>query len=233
MIEPLVPTVPPVRATRRPPWLLIAGALVAGALWLLFRLGSEVRAGEAMALDRSLMLAMRVPGHPELPAGPAWLAGAMGDVTALGGATVLTGVVVLTIVFLALKRLWRPALLVLMASLSGSWAVSALKAGFARPRPTLIDHLVEVSNASFPSGHAANSAIIYLTLASLLFPVVREARIRVFVLAVALLLTGAIGISRVYLGVHWPSDVLAGWLFGALWALMWWWIEARLLRRRL
>ena len=232
MPDPLIAMAEDRPATRRPPWLLVAGAALAGALWLLFKLVSEIREGEAFALDRSLMLAMRVPGRPDLPAGPEWLPDAVRDVTALGSTTVLTGVIALTAIFLVLRRQLRPALLVAIATLSGSWVITVLKAMFDRPRPTLVDHLMAAAGASFPSGHAGNSAIVYLTLASLLFPVVRERRMRIYILAVALLLTGAVGISRVYLGVHWPSDVLAGWLFGSLWALMWWAIEARLLQRR-
>jgi undecaprenyl-diphosphatase len=218
-------------ATRRPPWLLIAGALVAGALWLLFKIASEAREGETLVFDRVLMLAMRAPGHPDIPAGPYWLADVMRDVTALGGVPVLTTMVVLVTIFLLLKRRWRPALLVVLATTSGSLVITLLKLWIARPRPTLVDHLTAASGMSFPSGHAGNSAIIYLTLASLLFPLVREARVRLFIVAVALLLVGAIGVSRVYLGVHWPSDVLGGWVFGSLWALLWWGIETRLLRR--
>ncbi|URW74722.1 phosphatase PAP2 family protein [Sphingomonas donggukensis] len=220
----------PVR-TRRPPWLLVAGAALAAALWALIHLASEVREGEVLSFDRTLMLAMRTPGNPAVPLGGPGLASAMRDMTALGGGPVLTMVVVLVAVFLLLKRQYRPAALVVVATASGGVAISVAKWFFARARPDLVDHMVAVASKSFPSGHAGNSAIVYLTLASLLFPVIREARLRVFVVAVALLLVGAIGVSRVYLGVHWPSDVLAGWLFGALWALGWWAVEARVLGR--
>ena len=230
MTEPLIDiAAAPVR-TRRPPWLLVAGAVIAAALWVLIKLASDVRSGGALSFDRSLMLMMRVPGHPAVPAGPPWLASAMRDMTALGGGPVLTIVVTLVATFLILKRQLRAAALVVVAVVSGSLAIGLAKWFFARARPDLVDHLVVVTSKSFPSGHAGNSAIVYLTLAGLLFPVIKEARVRVFVLVAALLLVGLIGLSRVYLGVHWPSDVLAGWLFGALWALGWWWIEARLPR---
>jgi undecaprenyl-diphosphatase len=233
MTEPLIPITSAEKpATRRPPWLLVIGAAIAGALWLLLYIASDVRRGELLSFDRALMLAMRVPGQPAVPAGPPWLPEMMRDVTALGGVTVLTGVILLTLVFLLLKRLYRPAALVLIATISGSWAIAAIKVAFARPRPTLTQHLMDAAGASFPSGHSGNSAIVYFTLASLIFPVIRETRIRLFMIITALLLVGAIGVSRVYLGVHWPSDVLAGWTFGALWALMWWAIEAKLLARR-
>ncbi len=228
----LIETAPDRAPSRRPPWLLVIGAGVVAALWLLVRLAFDVRAGEAIGFDRTIMLAMRVPGQAAVPAGPAWLPGTMRDMTALGGGPVLTIVVTLVSAFLILKRQWRAASLVVVAVVSGSLAIAGLKWFFARARPDLVDHLVTVTSKSFPSGHAGNSAIVYLTLAGLVFPVIREARVRVFVLAAALLLVATIGVSRVYLGVHWPSDVLAGWLFGALWALGWWWIEARALPRR-
>ncbi|WP_188658126.1 phosphatase PAP2 family protein [Sphingomonas metalli] len=158
--------------------------------------------------------------------GPAWLRGAAIDVTALGGGTVLTLVVLLVAGFLLTQRLWLTALLLVLASWTGGRVVALVKDQVARARPELVDHLVPVSSASFPSGHAASSAIVYLTLAALAAQVVRGRAIRRYLFAAAVLLTGMIGTSRVYLGVHWPSDVLAGWCFGTLWALGWWWIAA-------
>jgi undecaprenyl-diphosphatase len=216
-------------ASRRIPWPVAAAASLAALLLLILWLGHELAEGDGANIDRAIMLAMRVPGHPEIPAGPAWLPSAMRDVTALGSATVLTFAVATTAVFLALHKRMRSVALVLAATILGSVTITIIKALVSRARPELIDRLmVEVSH-SFPSGHAANSAIVYLTLATLLFPVLSDRRMRAFVLGVALLLTGAIGISRVYLGVHWPSDVAAGWVFGGGWAMLWWWIELRLL----
>lgn len=232
MSAPLVDIAETAPRTRRPPWLIVAGAAIIAALWLLIALASEVREGEVIGFDRALMLAMRLPGQPGVPAGPAWLPSAMRDFTALGGGPVLTLVVLMAVTFLALKRQWRTAAIVAVATSTGGLAIAGLKEFFARARPDLIDHLgVTVSSASFPSGHAGNSAIVYLTLATLLFPVITEARQRIFVTLVALAATGLVGVSRVYLGVHWPTDVLAGWLFGALWAIGWWVIDSRLLPR--
>lgn len=175
---------------------------------------------------------MRDSTDPLVPAGPGWLKQFMLDMTALGGGTVLTLVVIVTAGFLLLKRLWLTAGLVVAATLTGSWAVSIAKTLVARPRPALIDHLVQVSSASFPSGHSANSAIVYLTLATLLTQIVEGRALRRYMIAVAVLLVAAIGCSRVYLGVHWPSDVLAGWSFGILWAIAWWAIGAWIRLRR-
>ena len=109
-----------------------------------------------------------------------------------------------------------------MATISGAVLSSLLKLGFDRPRPDLVPHLTHVYSASFPSGHAMVSAVVYLTLGTLLTRIVSGIWLKIFVMAVAVLLTGLIGLSRLYLGVHWPSDVLAGWAAGAAWALVWW-----------
>src|SRR3546814_9734550 len=151
-----------------------------------------------------------------------WLEGLMIDITTRGGGTTLTLVVVLTAGCLAMRRLWLTAGLVVAATALGSLAVDLAKQLVARPRPQVIDHLVEVSSMSFPSGHSANSAIVYLTIATLLAQVVDTRGARNFILVAAGLLVGAIGCSRVYLGVPWPTDLLAGWRFGTFWALGWW-----------
>ncbi|RYY26032.1 MAG: phosphatase PAP2 family protein [Sphingomonadales bacterium] len=229
MDEPTIITGPERSVSSRIPWPILAASACAALLLLILWLGHELVEGDGASLDRAIMLAMRVPGQSDTPIGPSWLPSAMRDVTALGSATVLTFVVAATAIFLALKQRMRSVALVLTATILGSLVVTVIKALVSRARPDLIDRLmVEVSH-SFPSGHAANSAIVYLTLATLLFPVMPDRRMRGFVLGVALLLTGAIGISRVYIGVHWPSDVVAGWVFGGSWAMLWWWIELRLL----
>jgi len=212
----------------QPRWLLWASVAIAAGVLLLVIVGAAIDRGHQFRIDRALLLALRQPGQPGTPIGPAWLEAAMIDVTALGGVTVLPLVVTVTVIALAIERRWLTMWLVLGATISGSVAVDIAKALVGRPRPDLVDHLVKVSSLSFPSGHSANSAIVYLTLATLLTQIIRRAALRRFVLAVAILLVVAIGCSRVYLGVHWPSDVLAGWSFGALWALAWWAIGARL-----
>lgn len=149
------------------------------------------------------------------------------DLTALGGGVVLTLAVALAAGLLLVQRLWLTAALVVAASWSGGRVVALVKHLVSRARPDIVDRLVPVSQASFPSGHAANSAVIYLTLAALGSQVVPDRAGRRFLIVAAVLLVGAIGVSRVYLGVHWASDVMAGWSFGTLWALAWWWAGAR------
>lgn len=224
-----LPEAPP--TSRRLPWPILAAAGFALFLLALIWFGHELVEGDGAAIDRAIMLAMRVPGHPLEPAGPAWLPSAVRDVTALGSSTVLTFIVVVAAIFLGLAGRLRTALLVVSASFLGSVMVETIRAFIARPRPLLTGQLMEVNSPSFPSGHAAISAIVYLTLATLLFPVLPDRRIRAFVLIVAMVLTISVGVSRLYLGVHWPSDVLAGWAFGGVWAMLWWRIELELLSR--
>ena len=202
-------------AGRRLPAPLVGAAVGAVALAVLIGAGLLIDRWP-FAFDRSIVLGLRAWG------GPPWLRFAAIDVTALGGVTVLTLVVLAVTALLLAQRLWLTALTTLTACWSVSWMVELAKWEVARPRPTIVSHLVEVEHASFPSGHAAGSAAIYLTLAALASQVMPDRRARRTLLVMAMLLVGMIGCSRVYLGVHWPSDVLAGWSFGTVWALAWW-----------
>ena len=202
-------------AGRRLPAPLVGAAVGAVALAVLIGAGLLIDRWP-FAFDRSIVLGLRAWG------GPPWLRFAAIDVTALGGVTVLTLVVLAVTALLLAQRLWLTALTTVTACWSVSWMVELAKWEVARPRPTIVSHLVEVEHASFPSGHAAGSAAIYLTLAALASQVMPDRRARRTLLVMAILLVGMIGCSRVYLGVHWPSDVLAGWSFGTVWALAWW-----------
>lgn len=217
---------------RHPPWLMIVAGAVALAVLILGLVGTLIDRGIQFDFDRNILLAMRHGTMHGAPIGPFWLKQAMIDVTALGGETGLVILVTIIAGFLAVQRHWLTMWLVLGGTISGSIAVAIAKALIGRARPELTDHLVQVTSASFPSGHAANSAIIYLTIASLIVQIVEERRARLYILIVAALLVTAIGCSRVYLGVHWPSDVIAGWSFGTLWALAWWALGAWLRLRR-
>jgi len=136
---------------------------------------------------------------------------------------------VMLILMLANKR--RTAVFVLLATTSGALAMALMKEAFGRPRPDLVAHGDYVTSASFPSGHAMISAVVYLTLAALVARLMPTRTLKLYVLSVALFMTFIIGLSRVYLGVHWPTDVLAGWAAGAAWALAWWgiveWFSAK------
>lgn len=205
------------RALARP---LALALLVCVGAWVFLELADAVREGEEMALDRVLLLALRNPADLSDPLGPRWFELVMTDLTALGGGTVLTVLTLATLGYLLLLRKWGTALMVACSVGGGALASQLLKLLIERPRPDLVPHGVQVLTLSFPSGHATMSASVYLTLGVLLASLQGSRRAAVYLLLVAGLLTLAIGISRVYLGVHWPSDVLAGWSLGAAWALL-------------
>jgi len=148
------------------------------------------------------------------------------DFTALGSVPVLILMVAGAAVLLLARGLWLTAIATAAAGISGGMVVTLVKHAVDRTRPELVPHWVDVHNASFPSGHAAGSAMVYMTLAALATQATRHQRLRHAIVLLAVFLVGAIGVSRVYLGVHWPSDVAAGWCFGTLWALGWWWATA-------
>jgi undecaprenyl-diphosphatase len=201
-------------------WVLVAALLIGGALMAFAELADEVADGETHAFDRAVMLAMREPNDHENPLGPAWLEMVARDVTSLGGTTVLALVTVATIGFMLLRRKWGGAIFVLVSVAGGTLISSALKAIFDRPRPDLVPHAVEVSSASFPSGHSMLAMVTYLTLGAVLAEVQTSQRVKVYILGWAVFLALIVGLSRVYLGVHWPTDVLAGWCIGSAWALL-------------
>jgi undecaprenyl-diphosphatase len=195
------------------------------------KLASEVIEGETQEFDKRLLVALRDPADPARPIGPQWLVGAALDITALGSATVLGLTVVAVAGFLVLHGQWRSGLFVTIASLGGWFLNSALKQAFQRPRPTIVPHLRDVMTMSFPSGHALISAVVYLTLGTLLMRIAKSHFAKLYCMTLAMLVTVLIGVSRVYLGVHYPTDVLAGWLIGFSWALLCWIVERALERR--
>jgi len=195
---------------------LLAGlAIIAAGLAVLLA-GAFATSHYPFGFDRAILVGLRQWG------GPHWLPKVAADITDLGSGIILALFVAIVVGFLLIQRLWLTALATTLATLTGGWAVDVIKGLVLRARPELVPHLVDVSGYSFPSGHATSSAVVYLTLAALAGQVTADRAARRYLLAVAVLLVGAIGCSRVYLGVHWPSDVLAGWSFGTLWALGWW-----------
>jgi undecaprenyl-diphosphatase len=198
--------------------ILLAFLLIALVLFLFLRLASEVAEGETFALDRSIMIALRSDNLAD-PVGPAWLELAMVQLTSLGSGAVLWLVTVLSGGYLLAARKPASAAFLFVSIAAGMALNAVLKVQFLRPRPALVTHLVQVQTTSFPSGHAMNSAIVYLTLGGLLARSQTSRAVRIYLLSVALGLTVMVGISRIYLGVHWPSDVLAGWSVGSAWAL--------------
>lgn len=202
--------------------VVTAFGIMVGGLFLFATMAEDVIEGESHPFDESILLALRQAGDPSAPIGPAWLQFAMADITALGGYAVLTLIVILSSLYLVLEHRLKTMLLLVCSIVSGTLLISLLKLGFDRPRPDLIDHLTHASSSSFPSGHAASSAMVYLTLGLLLAQAETHRRLKLFLIASAVFIAILVGCSRVYLGVHWPSDVIAGWGFGSAWAILWW-----------
>jgi len=198
--------------------LLFIGLGLCAVLFLFIRLASEVMEGDTLAFDEQILRSLRNAVDPGRPIGPTWVEGVLFDITALGSPVVL-GLVVLVITgYLLLEARYVTAAIVLATSISGEILNETLKIFFERPRPTVVPHLRDVVTASFPSGHAMESAIIYLTLGALLMRVVEGRITKIYCMAMAMLLTLLVGVSRVFLGVHYPSDVLGGWMLGFFWA---------------
>jgi undecaprenyl-diphosphatase len=211
--------------------IILTLLLVAIAIWAFAALADAVVEGEAHAFDTAVLLAMRTPTDPTDPWGPPWLETFLRDCTALGHAGVLTVMTLVVSGFLLLQGKTRVTVLVVVAVAGGMLLSTMLKRGFDRPRPDLVPYDMRSDSASFPSGHAMLAAVVYLTLGALLARVQPQRRLKIYVLGVAVLLTVLVGCSRVYLGVHWPTDVLAGWAAGAAWALGIWgtafWLQQR------
>jgi undecaprenyl-diphosphatase len=176
--------------------------------------------GHTMRSDRRILLALRRPGHASVPIGPAWLERTAIDISRLGAFPLLWIVAFGVIAFLTLARRRLEAFSVLVALAGSSVLDLALKRLFHRPRPELVPHLVRVTGTSFPSGHATVSAAVYLTSGLMLAQTESLASLRTAVVAMATVLVCLIGCTRVYLGVHWPSDVVVGWCVGSIWALL-------------
>jgi undecaprenyl-diphosphatase len=199
--------------------VLLTMVAVAGALAGFASLTDEVAEGGTGRIDRLVLLAFRVPGHPDIAIGPRWVQEAARDVTALGGFTVLTLVSLLATAMLLIHGRRRQALVFAATVAIAQAASEVLKAWIDRPRPTLVEHLDLVYSSSFPSGHAMMTPAVYLTLAGILAAGERRRSEKLLLLGGAALLTVAVGVSRIYLGVHWPTDVLGGWTLGAAIAL--------------
>lgn len=209
--------------------IIILSTLVVAGIWLFVGVAGEVVEGDTQALDEAVVLALRNTADLSDPVGPLWLEEIGRDLTALGGVAILVLLTVGVVFFLFLQGTTRAAYFVSIAVVGGVVLGTVLKAFFDRPRPELVPHLSYVYTASFPSGHSLNAAVVYLTLGVLLARLQKRRILKIYIMLFAALLTVAVGVSRVYLGVHWPTDVLAGWTAGAVWALLcWsvmWWLQ--------
>lgn len=175
---------------------------------------------EPHAFDTQILLALREDGHPDRPLGPHWLELAMRDVSSFASTTVLLLVMAAAVAYLLAVRRRAMALFVLIVLGGGQLLTSVLKLSVDRPRPELVSHLVEVLTLSFPSGHAMGAALTYGTLGVLAADIAPNRAAKACLLGLAIFVTLLVGISRIYLGVHWPSDVMAGWCAGFAWAAL-------------
>jgi undecaprenyl-diphosphatase len=208
---------------------LAALLLAAGAVWLFAELADDVLEGDTRTVDERVLLLTRALNDPSDPVGPPWLEDVVRDVSALGGVGILTILTLASAGFLALQRKRAAALYLLAAVGGGAVLASVLKLVFDRDRPPaeLMAHGQTIFTSSFPSGHSMLSAVVYLTLGALLARAQSEVHLRAYILGLAAFLALIVGLSRVYLGVHWPTDVLAGWTAGAAWALVCWALAER------
>ena len=201
----------------------VLAMIMAAASTLLFfiKVSEEVVEGETDRIDQQILTWLRSDSdmHSVFAANPSWIDDIGRDITALGSPIILGLFVLIAAFYLLLAGRWHLSLLMLLATSSGLLASVFLKQLFDRPRPAPSIHGLYVYSSSFPSGHAMLSALVYLTLGALIARLAPTSALKFYVMLIAFGLTGLVGISRVYLGVHWPTDVLAGWAAGAAWAL--------------
>lgn len=199
-------------------WVLIL--LIATLSFIL--IANEVHEGETRHFDLMILESLRQKNDFHKPVGPGWVELMMKDITALGGGTVISIITLSVLGFLLIQKNYDSAWLILGATAGGALVEFLLKEIAGRQRPDPIFHLVYVASLSFPSGHSMISMVVYLTQASLLARILQKRKLKIYIISIALILTFLIGISRIYLGVHYPTDVLAGWSIGIAWALLCW-----------
>lgn len=202
---------------------VLAAIIVLIALLIGFTaIADEVMEGGTHQMDIGILKLFRHAHDLHTPIGPVWMMVAARDLTALGSHAVLTFITVGAAIHCGIIRRFGTMLLILAASMGAAALSASFKSLFGRVRPDIVPHLVEVSTLSFPSGHAMLSASIYLSLGAIIAQNAPDRRSKIFIISTALVLTGLIGLSRIYLGVHYPSDVIAGWMAGLAWAICCW-----------
>lgn len=211
--------------------ILVAVGLLIISGYLFAEIADEVIEGEAQRYDETILEWLRNPADPLDPIGPPWLEQIARDITALGSAAVLLLVTAAVSVYLLIIRRRKMLIFFLAVVIGGGLLVYLGKALIGRPRPEFMSILTRETSASFPSGHAMLSTVVYLTIGVLLARTTAQIRLKVYYIAVALAVTLLVGFSRIYLGVHYPTDVLGGFSGGFVWALVCWiiayWLQKR------
>jgi undecaprenyl-diphosphatase len=200
--------------------LLIWFAL-ASALWCFFALGDEMAEGDTSAFDYGLINLLRSSGPGGEAIGPAWFNNSMRDVTALGSVTFLALMTLVVVLALLSHRKRREAVILAGTAIGAQTSIEILKFFYDRPRPAFLPHIQAITK-SFPSGHTTESTAIFLTIATVIASLEARHHAKTLAYGVATFIIVAVGFSRVYLGMHWPTDVLGGWVLGAAWALAAW-----------
>ena len=195
-------------------------------------LAGDMREGDGQAFDQAVLSWLRPYADPTRPWGPWWLKEAADDLTSLGGISVLGLFATVAVLFLVIEKKRLSAVLLVLGLIGGVLLSEGLKAMFGRERPPVAYQAVETINASFPSGHALLSAVFYLSLGVMLSRAFPRRRLKAYVLGVAIAMTVLVGVTRVYLGAHWATDVFAGWSVGAAWAMALWLISYAVERRQ-
>lgn len=214
----------PAAALAKPfaPRLLAAVVALGAAVWGFLFLTDAVGEGATAAFDRALILMLRQSVDPNLLRGPAWLHETARDITALGGFTVLALVTIAAFAVMIVYRRRRQAIVFGVTAVAAQLLAEVIKHIVGRPRPVFVAHYDLIASASFPSGHAMMAPAIYFTLAAIVAAGELRPAARVLLMMGSAALVTAIGVSRVYLGVHWPTDVIAGWTLGSAVALIAW-----------
>lgn len=207
------------------PLALLGFVLLGFMLNGFLEVADDVAEGDTHAVDTKLLMLLRDSNDAQNPLGPPWVAEMVRDISGLGGIAILALVTLSAAIYLTMIKKWGQALYLIVTISIGTMLSNALKFGFARPRPDLVPHGSYTLTHSFPSGHSMMSAMVFLSVGMMLAKAQKTLPPRVFFIAISVLLTVMIGLSRVYLGVHWPSDVLAGWLVGGSCAITFWLVE--------
>ncbi|WP_420407065.1 phosphatase PAP2 family protein [Hoeflea sp.] len=206
--------------------------IVTLGVYAFIEIADELAEGELRKIDEGLFLLLRSADDRSVPLGPPWLQETAVEITAIGGYPLIILTLAAVAGFFVVTKRYGAALYAMLSVGTGALLSQTLKNYYGRPRPDLVDHLDTVHTMSFPSGHALVTTVAYLTMASIIIGFLDNNRARIYVVFVAVFVAFIVGVSRVYVGVHWPSDVAAGWALGAAWASLSWLIVHLLRRKR-